>query len=109
MSGGAVFSPTFILSNNCIDSEWIYLDQYHISDCLTNKENTVVFPKSDHHCSKKMGVGRETRSIPLASRMSRLVVINGEHMRAKAKYGGISLLVAPTVKKIKFIYDCSGI
>ena len=103
--GGAVFSPTFILSNNCIDSEW--LDATHISYCLSSAENEVIFPNVDNHCSKRLGAGEETKSNPLEARMANPVIVNGEYAYKKYINGRIRILVTPTVEKIKFVYNCN--
>ena len=103
--GGGVFSPSIIISDNCMDAKWAARDNF--SYCLTNTNNEIVIPRTDNHCSKRLGAGRETDYTPLLPRVSRPIVVNNKHINAKTKRGEISILMMQTVQKIKFIYNCN--
>ena len=106
MSGGEGFFR-HLLSYMRIALIVIGYDRTHISHCLESKENEIVFTNVDNHCSKRLGAGGETRYNPLEARMANPIIVNGEYAYKKYINGRIRLLVTPTVKKIKFIYNCN--
>ena len=100
--GGGAFAPVLILADDCNNGKWYSGDNIH--GCLTDIENELVFPNVDRHCSKDLYVGGGSDIYPLYPRSTSPVIINGVYSNKGYR---LKLLVTPTAKKVKFIYNCN--